>query len=510
MKKRILSVLVMSALALSLTACGESEKSTENTDSSELTSTTIAKEDDVSEATTITPQTTTEATTTTETIPVNLPDVNDLGEFINGTYFFDQGGKYYAFNMGDKVFHEYEEKTYDYVNGKIAFTYDEKSIINFVTGEVLATADDGYLSREDMSNYSISCNDTHIMPVILAKEAFSGNTYSFGLINCISGEWVLPLSSDYEICQYLSNVKGIAVWGNIVLAIADKNYFYNTVNDKCTIQDEMPFLEVRYCSENKLLVTTGEYYTGGERAYNPAIYDINTGKLTNLGEGEYRFIASLGETGFHGCCLINDESGDCIVLDENLNVLNYDLSEYNIENYDFYNATSELVVFSTTNTEGDSYIIVLDKNGNNIVEPIKDIIYDTCVIGESLIIRGNNGYIINLTTGENNDKYDICNIDPNSGLVQVYEGDNYYLVGRVGRQRLTALPQQVFTHPPSKPDLQLSLYPAFQLFLRLFSAVNFIMTFFANYKSFSIHFRHHKSPFGYMSAPFSVFLLNVF
>ena len=81
---------------------------------------------------------------------------------------------------------------------------------------------------------------------------------------------------------------------------------------------------------------------------------------------------------------------------------------------------------------------------------------------------------------------------------------------RVGRQRLTALPQQVFTHPPSKPDLQLSLYPAFRLFLKLFSAVNFIMTFFANYKSFSIHFRHHKNPIGYMPAPFSVFLLNVF
>ena len=81
---------------------------------------------------------------------------------------------------------------------------------------------------------------------------------------------------------------------------------------------------------------------------------------------------------------------------------------------------------------------------------------------------------------------------------------------RVGRQRLTALPQQVFTHPPSKPDLQLSLYPAFQLFLRLFSTVNFIMTFFTNYKSFSIHFRHHKNPIGYMLASFSVFLFYVF
>jgi len=81
---------------------------------------------------------------------------------------------------------------------------------------------------------------------------------------------------------------------------------------------------------------------------------------------------------------------------------------------------------------------------------------------------------------------------------------------RVGKQRLTALPQQVFTHPPSKPDLQLSLYPAFQLFLRLFSTVNFIMTFFTNYKSFSIHFRHHKNPIGYMLASFSVFLFYVF
>lgn len=87
MKKRILSALLISALMLSMTACGNSEKPSESLNSAEVTTTTIAP------------------------IPVYLPDVTDSGDFINGTYFFEQNGSYYAFNMVDKVFHEYEKKT---------------------------------------------------------------------------------------------------------------------------------------------------------------------------------------------------------------------------------------------------------------------------------------------------------------------------------------------------------------------------------------------------------------
>ncbi len=79
MKKRILSVLVMSALALSLTACGESEKSA---DSSAVTITTIAKEDDVSEATTTTSAVTeddSENETTTSTEEETKPDEEEIG-----------------------------------------------------------------------------------------------------------------------------------------------------------------------------------------------------------------------------------------------------------------------------------------------------------------------------------------------------------------------------------------------------------------------------------------------
>lgn len=424
MKKRILSALLISSLMLSMTACGGKENTSESSDSTEVTTTTIAKEDDVTEAiTTTAPQTTTEATTTTAPIPADLPDVSDLGDFISGTYFFDQNGSYYALNMVDKVFHEYENKTYDYVNGKIALTYDEKSIVNIFTGEVLLTAEDGCYIQLDTNS------ENRMLPIILSNSNFSGNTYSLGILDTMTGEWHLPLSSEYEVCKYLPKCN-VFVYGDIVQIAVDSiytGYYHNIETNICTQHDKLPFSQVFYSNnEGKLLVAVSDYYTSNDRVNNPAVYDFATGKLTKLGEGEYEYKCNIYSNDNRGGCLIDSDNGKCIVLDNDLNVVDYDLSGYDIE--DFYLATSELVVFEANNPNGDNYVIVLDKNGQDIVEPIKDIIYDTCVIGEKVIISGNNSYIINCATGEINDKYKICNIDPNSGLVQVYEGDNYYLV----------------------------------------------------------------------------------
>lgn len=79
MNKRILSVLIMSALALSITACGENEKSLKSKDSVEVTTTTNTREDDVPETTTTEKEDDiSEATTTATSSTTEAEDKNEM------------------------------------------------------------------------------------------------------------------------------------------------------------------------------------------------------------------------------------------------------------------------------------------------------------------------------------------------------------------------------------------------------------------------------------------------
>lgn len=170
MKKRILSALLISALMLSMTACGESDKTTDSDDSSGVTTTTIAKEDDVSEATTTTTSTVTEddgkeeTTTSTEeeTKPdeeIGLPDgpVNptlrtsytvtlvDYESFINGSLTLEELCAKSSLTYDEAI--EYTEQGYittaRYDNAMEGISHD--SIITYNhKGEIVHLKDTGF------------------------------------------------------------------------------------------------------------------------------------------------------------------------------------------------------------------------------------------------------------------------------------------------------------------------------------------------------------------------------
>ncbi|MBQ7835542.1 MAG: hypothetical protein IJ385_07130, partial [Ruminiclostridium sp.] len=107
MKKKILSVLLMSALILSMAGCGASTETPEVTTEGAEVTTTAAAEEDVAEATTTTaPET--EAVTTTTEAPVELPEITGYKLFMNSCLSFSADGKNYVLNIADKKMYEYE------------------------------------------------------------------------------------------------------------------------------------------------------------------------------------------------------------------------------------------------------------------------------------------------------------------------------------------------------------------------------------------------------------------
>lgn len=423
MKKIILSVLLISALMLSMTACGESEKSTDSDDSSDVTTTTIAKDEEVSEVT----------TTTTAPVPENLPDITDSGEFLNGTYFFEHNDNHYAFNMSDKVLYEYDKNTF--VNGKVAFTRDANGIdkiVNFVTGDILLKAEEGNdISITRIVNLENSdTKNVNWLFVTSIQNTFADNAeYSFGIIDAVTGEWVLPVSSEYEICKCFKEEFHLAqcgVMGNLMIPSTRKEPFYNVATDKLTTWEEEPFSGLHCAFENRLLVSNVIHHGNDDYEFEYSIYDDSTGTMTYLGKTSGR--ADVFSTNNNGYYLRGDDIN--IVFDKELNILDYDLSEYNVT--DLYYATSEMIVFGAKGADSKAYILTLDKNGQNIVEPISGNgrqggVY---VFNDRMIVMttSHDNYIVDLTTGGINDQYDICAIDPYSGLIQVDEDDNYYLV----------------------------------------------------------------------------------
>lgn len=207
--------------------------------------------------------------------------------------------------------------------------------------------------------------DPRMIPVKLTESSFSGNTYSFGILDSVTGEWALPLSSEYEMCKYLSEYCDFYLYGNFISFVdrSDYNhsvsYAYNISTNTCTKWEDRPFDQVVGYNEDELLVSSSY---SNNWINNPSVYDVATGKMTTLSEGELDFYVGrmLFQNDYISGCLLS-QNDKCIVLDKDLNVLNYDLSGYDIE--DFYLATSELVVFETENPNGDTYILYLIKTG---------------------------------------------------------------------------------------------------------------------------------------------------
>ena len=435
MKKKSMSIALMAALIISAAGCGEKAPAVTTTAKTEAAAATTAaatattaKEDTAEETTTTAAETTTEATT--EAPPREIKNITKYNSFKNGTLFFEISNTGYVYDVLENKMYDYdtkELKSVQYACGKLVMTnYNgENKITNLETMETydaeLFESYAGFGGGPRLDTYN---------PVYSVKEDFDGNVYSFGVLDS-NGEWVLPMSTEYAVCDLLKSNKYLyantATSSFVVLSVErGKSYFYNYKTDEIIELDNAGYWSF---ADNYVIVILNDY--DYEDKYN-RVYNTNTKETTELG-GDYNVLTGCGN------CIWLRNRGDYnkginngIILDSKGNVLDYDLSEYN--EVKIIDATEDYIVFAAKNTDGDEYTIILDKNGNRVVDPIKGTSRsnydDMCLYGD-YVIDTYSDYIVNCKTGEmktySDDSLKLEGFDSTGGKLLMESDGNYYL-----------------------------------------------------------------------------------
>ena len=320
MEKRILSILLMSAMLLGMTGCNSGTEAPESTttDSAEVAAaTTAAKEDTVeatkeaveTEATTTTAKTeaTTTTTTTTEEIveePVELPLVREI--VYNNLPFYLSG-----YTKDNQAF------VYDVAEKSVYIPDDDNDVFmlyfgrhNCIIGNYALNtrASDGVV----ITNYK-SCDyglnefnkdneyenfkvlDHTIMPTVVvgSKEDFSGKVNYYGVID-ENGEWLLPMTPteidiaeiDYDRLNYGE--------GTGIIKCTSEYIAYYTYDNKVNCFD----LSVYFYKEDRT-VTYDNWCTGVIR------WPEN---------GDYSLVESLDENGNRQTIRHNIRTGESEII----------------------------------------------------------------------------------------------------------------------------------------------------------------------------------------------------
>ena len=410
MKKRFLSMALIAGLILSMAGCGGNAETAITTKSGEVTTTTVATtttakaetaetttaadtEDNTSETSETTSATTTTVATMTavEEIkpPVEEQKVTLVAQYYdsNSMLFSTKDYRQYIYNMDDNTLLEYtDEGAIQFVDGNFAEVQHPDSYYNRLYN----------FKTKEFYDVTISYINAEYTPVILIEESFDGNVYKFGVLDK-NGEWAMPLSTDNPISEGYKNEEGFFVpYASSLLVRLGYDRLYDWKNDKVintnelsipepnlptkTYSSEYPYrlssitIQSIYddsallCVEYSASAMDGEYYSYVK-------YNVGTGEFTILSEG-YDF--EMINIGYDRYSLANPFNGSVVdIIDRSFNKLaGYDLREY--ENVSFRadsdntNVTEKYIIFRATNPDGVEYNIILDKDGNEVIEPFKD------------------------------------------------------------------------------------------------------------------------------------------
>lgn len=396
MKKRIISTMLMASMLLSMTACGASTETPDTDDSGAEVTTTAAAEDTEAGGDV------TEETTTAETeAPKEVKKITEWPKFLfKDGMVFEVDDITYIYNIADNKMYDCGEDTGVYsVCGKIACL--DRKLHNLETGE---TYDVELYNHDYVDEYN---------PVYKIEKNFDGDTFYFGVIDK-NGEWVVPLSSEYEICkrEYAQdfNVRGgYMVYGDLI---------YDWKTDKMT---ELYYDRLDGLSEGILII---EGYPDNYDYYK---YDPATGERTLLYEGDdFDSDNFRWRTQSNGTWISDGKDEYTIVFDNSLNKI----CEFDYYANCVYAANEDYVVFDSPNGN-DIYTIILDKDGNRVVEPFISTYGGSFVMIGDYVMNGSR--IINCKTGEIKEwaddyAYEIFNFFPEAGKILVTFDGAYYIV----------------------------------------------------------------------------------
>lgn len=441
MKKRILSALLTSTLVMSMTACGgnapseaQSQTSENNSGTSAVTSeSSTSSADTESSAPEATTSATSETTTTvpeTPVVPEELPVLNvEPALVMNGSMAFKHDGKNYVYNITENELYEteYDVSEISVLKGCVAVVGDvsfyefndtDAFVVNLKTGEQYA----------DVRPFNNNDWSGSYLTVGTLEESFSGNTVSsIGILNC-KGEWVLPLSSDYAACKIddIDKTKYVYQNGEFIAFIVGSGFIYDIANDR--LVDYVSILSV---TDDRILIFDNYDDTKGtHELYN---YDISTGEKTYICESSYPFYKKTPTC--HAST--KDLDGAYKVFDQNYNLLEHDLSGYDIPDDEIRGANEDTIVFNSISEEGGIYTIILNKDGSYVCEPYKydrqtEGVYNAYFSENKIILKYNktNDRIIDRNTGEItnlDDSFEIVDYDTKNNLMLVKTNGAYYL-----------------------------------------------------------------------------------
>jgi len=451
MKRRIAFTLAAIMATTMLSACGgnapsETQPQTSGNDSG-TSAVTSESNTSAADTTSSAPEATTSATTSETTtaapeepvVPEELPTITsepqkfaNIGYISNGSMAFKCDGKNYVYNITDNELYETEHdiSEIEVLKGNIAVfgnVYDDFTyyygyipyVVNLKTGEQYADVRPFYNSDWRGSYLTVG----------KLEESFSGNTMSIGMLND-KGEWVLPLSADYAVCKEKDIDKTSSVCQNseIISFWADGEYNYDIANDKL-IED----VDTWDVTDNRIILFDSFDIT--KSTYKFYNYDVSTGEKT--------FITESGYFGYETpTCIIHysDVNKGFKIFDQDFNLLEHDLSEYNLggsSDKSIRGANQDVIVFNAPNDEGDTYTIILNKDGSYVCEPYKydkreDGVYDAYFSENKIILKYNktNDRIIDRNTGEIttfDDSFEIVDYDTENNLMLVKTNGAYYL-----------------------------------------------------------------------------------
>lgn len=422
MKKKLLSAIILSALVLSLAGCGNESTPDEPTSAE---SQNAAADDSTAEETTAPPETT-EVTTETEA-PKEIAKVTSCDKFGNGDMLISDGDKNYVYSITDNKMYSGDDEIFDNiiaVGGKLALVRGDDDDENY------------YYNLEAEEKYDVNplYHNTDIdeyNAVYKIDESFDGNVNYVGVINS-DGEWVLPLSSDYAICQndprdISSPVKpcctGSLMW-------FDGSSVYDYKNDKIISSDrtEISFFGIDVIVGDKILGMNLDGYLSE--------YNTQTEQVSIISK-DFRDDYSMELWYNYRGALATSDSKSSLIWDNDGNLIDCDLSDYDYsEAIMLLDIADKYIIFQTKNIDGDIYIIVTDKKGNRVIEPIRGVAHAAYIYNDYAVITGMTDgndaecqYIVNCTTGETTayTGTDNFNFDPKSGKLIIKKDGNYYI-----------------------------------------------------------------------------------
>lgn len=445
MKKRILSTMLMAAMLLSMTACGASTDAPDTDDSGAEVTTTAAAEDTEAGGDA------TEETTTTKAPPVEAANITSFSGLHNGYMAFStDNDKSYLYNIKDNVFTEIDSEycTFQYVDSVYASCITDSvativtdpykshcigAVIDLSNGEIILEMNED--SDTFYTNYSRSTGD---MLFIKNEESFEGNTFKFGVMDS-NGNWKYDFSESEVFLKdvdYHQNFFGENVLMYNKGEKDNYSYYIYSLKDKTKTPFDLPegnLIGSSYAVGDMLLITP--WSNNGLKWYI-----LNEkGEITPL---EYN-VSGLSDYG-----ILTEEKK---ILDtETLEVI-YDFSEYGEKDSwissDYIGnvaiaSPEERYATRLENPNGDSYIGIYDKSGNELMKPFKIDFYwsasSSFFSGDYFVVDEHAGsalIIANCATGEiktyedSTDElgYYISGCDEELGLMVVEsKSDGYY------------------------------------------------------------------------------------